>query len=67
MSANLTDTQDLPATNQTLYKFKNEIKMPSYLIAIAVGNLEYKNLGERVGVITEPEQMDAVASELESL
>jgi len=29
--------------------------MPSYLIAIAVGNLEYRRLGDRVGVITEPE------------
>ena len=32
--------------------------MPSYLIAIAVGNLEYRSLGRRVGLITEPENID---------
>jgi len=41
--------------------------MPSYLIAIAVGDLEYRFLGNRTGVITEPSQIDAVAKELESL
>ena len=41
--------------------------MPSYLIAIAVGDLEYRNLGNRVGVITEPSQMDFVANELADL
>lgn len=41
--------------------------MPSYLIAIAVGDLVYKPLGRRVGVITEPSQIDAVAWELDSL
>ena len=41
--------------------------MPSYLIAIAIGDLEYRSLGNRVGVITEPINMDAVANELSSL
>lgn len=41
--------------------------MPSYLIAIAVGDLEYRSLGDRVGVITEPSQLDAVAEELDTL
>lgn len=41
--------------------------MPSYLIAIAIGNLEYRSLGNRVGVITEPENMEKVANELSSL
>jgi leukotriene-A4 hydrolase len=41
--------------------------MPSYLIAIAVGDLEYRSLGRRVGVITEPSQMDFVATELSDL
>lgn len=39
--------------------------MPSYLIAIAVGNLEYRSLGRRVGVISEPENIDACAKELD--
>jgi aminopeptidase N len=41
--------------------------MPSYLIAIAVGDLEYRSLGDRVGVITEPAEMEKVANELETL
>jgi len=41
--------------------------MPSYLIAIAVGDLVYRPLGKRVGVITEPSQIDAVAWELDTL
>jgi aminopeptidase N len=41
--------------------------MPSYLIAIAVGDLEYRSLGDRVGVITEPSELDKCAKELESL
>ena len=41
--------------------------MPSYLIAIAVGNLEYRSLGRRVGVITEPENIDLSAEVLGNL
>ncbi len=41
--------------------------MPSYLIAIAVGNLEYRSLGRRVGVITEPENIDLSADVLGNL
>lgn len=41
--------------------------MPNYLVAIAVGDLEYRSLGRRVGVITEPSMIDAVAAELDSL
>lgn len=36
-------------------------------MAIVVGDLEYRSLGERVGVITEPSQIDFVANELETL
>lgn len=70
MSANET----MPPTNTTeggvsysTYHYYNQIKMPSYLIAIAVGDLETRTLGERVSVITEPSDMDRVANELESL
>jgi hypothetical protein len=41
--------------------------MPSYLIAIAVGDLEYRSLGNRVGVITEPCEIDNVANVLDTL
>ena len=41
--------------------------MATYLIAIAVGDLEYRPLGRRVGVVTEPSQIDAAAWELSDL
>jgi len=53
--------------NYSTYHWRNDIMMPSYLIAIAVGDLEYRNLGNRVGVITEPSEMDRVAAELDTL
>lgn len=34
---------------------------------MAVGDLEYKSLGKRVGVITEPSRMKAVSWEFENL
>src|SRR5688572_32376812 len=37
---------------------------PPYLIAIAVGDLEFKSLGPRSGVWTEPSMIDAAAAEL---
>jgi len=66
MSANETGVEDYNSTHKQ-FTFKNEIRMPSYLIAVAVGDIEYRELGDRVGVITEPCRLDAVAWELESL
>lgn len=67
MSANCTGVETGLSEDKTRYSFENHIKMPSYLIAIAVGDLEYRSLGRRVGVITEPSRIDAVTSELDSL
>ena len=63
MSANATG-EFISESGTTTYFFKNEIPIPCYLIAIAIGDLEYRSLGERVGVITEPSQMEKVATEL---
>jgi leukotriene-A4 hydrolase len=70
MSAN--ETSDPTETTEggisyKTYHWRCDIKMPSYLIAIAVGDLEYRSLGNRVGVITEPSFMDEVATELADL
>ena len=37
------------------------------MIALAVGDLEYRSLGRRVGVVAEPSQIGAAATELENL
>jgi len=69
MSANETDPVKNPDTKTTTYNFKNSIKMPSYLLALAVGNLAYKATGPRTGVIAEPgpDALDRYVKELEDL
>ena len=68
MSAN--ETKPVEVLGETGYSratFDCAIPIPSYLIAAAIGDLEYRSLGNRVGVITEPSQMEKVATELEDM
>ena len=53
MSANETGKAAYNDT-ATVTSFASDIPIPSYLLAIAIGDLEYRSLGDRVGVITEP-------------
>ncbi|MEZ5347222.1 MAG: M1 family metallopeptidase [Pyrinomonadaceae bacterium] len=46
------------------YEFKMPHPIPSYLIAIAVGDLEFRPLGKRTGVYSEPSVVEKAASEL---
>lgn len=66
MSANETYVEAFNETHSVSH-FLCEIKMPSYLIAIAVGDLEYRLIGGRAGVITEPSQMDFVVEVMSGL
>lgn len=45
------------------YKFNMDIPVPSYLIALAVGRLDFKSTGNRTGVYAEPEVVNAAAEE----
>lgn len=65
MSGNLTGTVN--NGSHAAFFYNNSILIPNYLIAIAVGDLGYRSLGRRVGVITEKCKLDAVAWELEDL
>lgn len=49
------------------YSFKMKQKIPSYLIALAVGNLTYTKLGAICGVYSEPELAEACAYEFSDL
>jgi leukotriene-A4 hydrolase len=49
------------------YSFKMDKPIPSYLIAIAVGDLQFKDIGGRTGLYTEPSMMDRCAYELEDV
>lgn len=63
MSAN--ETEQTNNTDGTItYHFNNQIKMPSYLVAIAVGNLAVKKAGDRATIIAEPGPLDDYAKEL---
>lgn len=45
------------------YSFKMDKPIPTYLIALAVGDLEFTALGERTGVYTEPSMMQKCIDE----
>ncbi len=49
------------------YRFEMKQPIPAYLIALAIGDLEFRPLGERVGVWTEPSRLAAAAGELADL
>ena len=66
MSANETGVEQYNSTHKVT-AFTNDIPIPSYLLALAMGDLEYRSLGARVGVITEPSEMEKVATELEDM
>ncbi len=47
------------------YTFEMPQAIPSYLIALAVGDLEFREMSERTGVYAEPSVVEAAASEFE--
>jgi leukotriene-A4 hydrolase len=46
------------------FSFRMDKPVGPYLIAIAAGNIAFRELGPRTGVWTEPEMMEAAAAEL---
>ncbi|ORX79570.1 leukotriene A4 hydrolase [Anaeromyces robustus] len=62
MSAVLIDEK--PAENGFVsYKFEQKMRIPSYLLAIAVGNIKGIKIGPRSTVWSEPEVVDKAADE----
>lgn len=53
------------AKRDGVYKFNMPQPVPSYLIALAVGDLEFKAMGERTGVYAEAGILDAAVAEFE--
>ena len=58
--------KDEPTTEngKRVFTFDMDKPVAPYLIAIAVGDLEFRSLGERTGVWTEPAMLDKAAAEL---
>jgi len=50
-----------------MYEFDMEIPIPSYLIALAVGDISYKAIDARSGVYTEPSMLDKATEELSDI
>lgn len=48
-----------------IYEFNMRQPIPSYLIALAIGDLSFLPMGERTGVYAEPELVEAAAKEFE--
>jgi leukotriene-A4 hydrolase len=49
------------------YRFEMGQPIPSYLIALAIGDLKFQALGDRTGVWTEPSRLAAAAQEFADL
>lgn len=47
-----------------VYHFEMNQPIPAYLIALAAGNIEFRPLGKRTGVYTEPEMIEKCVYEL---
>lgn len=47
------------------YRFGQPRPIPSYLLALAVGRMEFKAIGPRSGVFAEPETIERAAAEFE--
>lgn len=50
-----------------IYHFNQTRAIPSYLMALAVGDLEFKALGKNSGVYAEPSELNACANEFVDL
>jgi len=53
--------------NTGIYTFEQDKAIPSYLMAIAVGNLEFKSIDDRTGVYAEPSLINKGAHEFAEL
>ncbi len=68
MSAAHAGAPSTPDKNgNVLYRFEMKEAIPSYLIAIAVGDIKFRSLGTRTGVYAEPGVLDSAAKEFEDL
>lgn len=50
-----------------VYEFEMNQKIPAYLLALAVGDFSYKEIGDRCGVYAEPSVLDDAATEFAEL
>ena len=56
--------EEYPDPNFKKYNYKEENDVPSYLVALAAGNIERKNITENMAVFSEPEYIDYAFKEV---
>jgi leukotriene-A4 hydrolase len=64
MSANSTGNTTTPDNKYLIFTFKQDIPIPSYLIAFSIGNLTEEYLGKRTFVLSEPTNIKNDTKEL---
>ena len=60
----LTPEGEAVGTGRRAYRFRMDKPVAPYLIAIAAGDIAFRELGPRTGVWTEPSMLDTAAAEL---
>lgn len=63
LMAVMSATNPTERNNSGVYRFEMTQPIPPYLLALAVGDLRFKAIGDRTGVYAEPELVDAAADE----
>src|SRR5262245_22974284 len=67
MSAEQLTPQGTESSGGRTFELRLTNPVPPYLIAIAVGDIAFRQVGPRTGVYTEPAMLDAAADELADL
>ncbi len=67
MLALMSAKNPLQKNESGIYQFEMELPIPTYLIALAVGDIEYQAIDERTGVYTEPSELKQAAAELSDI
>lgn len=63
MSAEMLTPEGRPTADGTAYRFQMDEAIPPYLIALAIGDLAFREVGPRTGVWAEPAVVEAAAYE----
>ena len=66
MVSGIYDKEEEDSLSKTFF-YKQIIPVPNYLIALAAGNIEGRNISETITVYSEPEFLDSVFNELSDL
>ena len=65
LMAVMSATNPQTKNDQGVYEFEMKQSIPVYLMALAAGDLEFRSIGKRTGVYSEPSMIEACTFELE--